>query len=85
MQTGQRIGTSVGIAVITSATFTVLGATGSWPAALSTGFGLIGVVMLVTRRRRPRPARGRGHPTGLSHSDTWRPCCHLVARRGTTR
>mgnify|MGYP001941216820 FL=1 len=47
MQTGQRIGTSVGIAVITSATFTVLGATGSWPAALSTGFGLIGVIVLV--------------------------------------
>ena len=47
MQTRQRIGTSVGIAVITSATFAVVGATGSWPAALSTGFGLIGVVMLV--------------------------------------
>ena len=47
MQTGQRIGTSVGIAVITSATFTVVGATGSWPAALSTGFGLIGVIVLV--------------------------------------
>ena len=28
LQTGQRVGTSVGIAVITSATFTVLGATG---------------------------------------------------------
>lgn len=37
MQTGQRIGTSVGIAVITSATFAVVGATGSWPAGLSTG------------------------------------------------
>ena len=47
MQTGQRIGTSVGIAVITAATFAVVGATGSWPAALSTGFGLIGAVMLV--------------------------------------
>ncbi|QNF95048.1 MULTISPECIES: hypothetical protein [Janibacter] len=47
MQTRQRIGTSVGIAVITSATFAVVGATGSRPAALSTGFGLIGVVMLV--------------------------------------
>lgn len=61
MQTGQRIGTSVGIAVITSATFTVLGATGSWPAALSTGFGLIGVIVLVAlvfavRDRREAPA-----------------------------
>lgn len=61
MQTGQRIGTSVGIAVITSATFTVVGATGSWPAALSTGFGLIGVIVLVAlvfavRDRREAPA-----------------------------
>ena len=47
MQTGQRIATSVGIAVITSATFAVVGVTGSGPAALSTGFGLIGVVVLV--------------------------------------
>lgn len=61
MQTGQRIGTSVGIAVITSATFTVVGATGSWPGALSTGFGLIGVIVLVAlvfavRDRREAPA-----------------------------
>lgn len=61
MQTGQRIGTSVGIAVITSATFTVVGATGSWPAALSTGFALIGVIVLVAlvfavRDRREAPA-----------------------------
>ena len=47
MQTGQRIGTSVGIAVITSATFAVVAAGGGWAAALSAGFGLIGVVVLV--------------------------------------
>lgn len=47
MQTGQRIGTSVGIAVITSATFAVVGATSSWATAMSAGFGLIGAVVLV--------------------------------------
>lgn len=47
MQTGQRIGTSIGIAVITSATFATL-AVSSWPVAMSVGFGLIIVVTLVT-------------------------------------
>lgn len=46
MQTGQRIGTSIGIAVITSAAFASLGASGSWSVAVAVGFGLIGVVVL---------------------------------------
>ncbi|HSH48921.1 MAG TPA: MFS transporter [Halomonas sp.] len=45
MQTGQRIGTSIGIAVITAAVFAALSVT-SWPVAVSLGFGLIGLVML---------------------------------------
>lgn len=44
MQTGQRIGTSVGIAAITGVVFTVLSAS-SWPEAFMVGFGLIGMVL----------------------------------------
>lgn len=47
MQTGQRIGTSIGIAVITSAAFASLGVSGSWSVAVAVGFGLIGLVVLV--------------------------------------
>lgn len=46
MQTGQRIGTAVGIAVITAATFSVL-AVGSWSTAVAVGFGLISLVVLL--------------------------------------
>lgn len=46
MQTGQRIGTSVGIAVITGAVFAVLSVT-SWPTAFVAGFCLIGFVLLL--------------------------------------
>ncbi|MGC5629769.1 MFS transporter [Georgenia sp. Z1344] len=45
MQTGQRIGTSIGIAVITAAVFGTLEAT-DWPTAASLGFGVIAVVLL---------------------------------------
>lgn len=45
MQTGQRIGTSIGIAVITSAAFATL-AVSSWSVAISVGFGLIILVVL---------------------------------------
>ncbi len=45
MQTGQRIGTSVGIAVVTAATFATLAAS-SWAVAVATGFALIGLVVL---------------------------------------
>lgn len=45
MQTGQRIGTSIGIAVITSVAFAVL-TVSSWPVAMSVSFGLIALVVL---------------------------------------
>ena len=46
MQTGQRIGTSVGIAVITALTFTVLGFS-NWSVALIAGFAAIFVVLIL--------------------------------------
>ncbi len=46
MQTGQRIGTSVGIAVITSAVFGIL-AVASWATAVAVGFALILLVVLL--------------------------------------
>ncbi|MBI6630762.1 MFS transporter [Pontibaca salina] len=46
MQTGQRIGTAVGIAIITAATFYVL-AVASWAMAMAVGFGLIALVVLL--------------------------------------
>lgn len=45
MQTGQRMGTSIGIAVITAAVFTSLQVTG-WSTAVAVGFGLIALVVL---------------------------------------
>lgn len=44
MQTGQRIGTSVGIAVLTAVVFALLNVT-SWPVAVACGFGLIAMVI----------------------------------------
>lgn len=46
MQTGQRIGTSIGIAVITAAVFATLDAS-SWAVAVPVGFGLIALVVLL--------------------------------------
>ncbi|HNP37662.1 MAG TPA: MFS transporter, partial [Woeseiaceae bacterium] len=46
MQTGQRIGTSVGIAMITAAVFAAL-AQWSWSIAVVIGFAMIALVMLV--------------------------------------
>lgn len=48
LQTGQRIGTSVGIAVITAATFASLEASSSWAIAVMVGFGVISLVVLLT-------------------------------------
>ncbi|HLR28148.1 MAG TPA: MFS transporter, partial [Ruania sp.] len=45
MQTGQRIGTSVGIAVVTAALFATLDVS-NWGTAVATGFGLIVLVVL---------------------------------------
>jgi len=46
MQTGQRVGTSVGIAVITAISFGVL-AVSTWAGALMVGFLVIAVVVIV--------------------------------------
>ncbi|MFP7569950.1 MFS transporter [Marivita sp. S2033] len=46
MQTGQRIGTAVGIALITAAVFSTL-AVSSWGMAMIVGFGLIACVVLL--------------------------------------
>lgn len=46
MQTGQRIGTAVGIAVISAAMFYALSAT-SWTTAMVVGFSLIPVVVVL--------------------------------------
>jgi len=45
MQTGQRIGTSVGIAVITAAVFFSLEVSSSWATAVTVGFGMIALVV----------------------------------------
>ena len=47
MQTGQRIGTSVGIAVITGIAFAVLSVSSSWPMAFTAGFLAIFLVLLL--------------------------------------
>ncbi len=64
MQTGQRIGTSVGIAMITAAVFAVLSVS-SWPVAVIAGFALIGLVVLVALAVAIRDQRERArdpHP-----------------------
>lgn len=45
MQTGQRIGTSIGITVITAGAFGTLGVS-SWAVAVATGFALIALILL---------------------------------------
>lgn len=47
MQTGQRIGTAIGIAVITAASFAALNTTSSWAIAVISGFGVIALVVLL--------------------------------------
>ncbi|QAY61624.1 MFS transporter [Microbacterium protaetiae] len=47
MQTGQRVGTSIGITVITAISFGVL-AVSTWAAALMVGFLVIAVVVLIS-------------------------------------
>jgi MFS family permease len=46
MQTIQRIGTSMGIAIITAITFAVLAGSG-WAAAFTVGFAVIGVIVVL--------------------------------------
>ena len=62
LQTGQRLGTAAGLAVITGVAFSVL-AESDWTAAFSVGFAMATAMVLVTmlvavwdlRRGRPRP------------------------------
>lgn len=68
MQTGQRIGTSVGIAMITAAVFAAL-ANWSWPIAVVIGFGLTFLVVLAAlgvafkdQRDRDRNLAARADP-----------------------
>jgi len=67
MQTGQRIGTSVGIAVITGAAFAALSVS-SWSTAVIVGFSLIGLVLLLALGVAVKDLRNRykaaGHQTG---------------------
>ncbi|PLC12831.1 MFS transporter permease [Kocuria flava] len=64
MQTGQRIGTSIGIAVVTAVSFTVL-PTAGWAQAITAGFAMIAAVILcalavgVADLRHRRRAGGR--------------------------
>ncbi len=46
LQTGQRIGTATGLAIITAATFSTLSVS-SWSVAVAVGFGLISCVILL--------------------------------------
>ncbi len=59
MQTGQRIGTSVGIAMITAAVFTTLSAS-TWPMAVTVGFGVIGLVVVLALAVAIKDLRDRG-------------------------
>lgn len=60
MQTGQRIGTSIGIAVITAATFASLEASSSWTVAVMVGFGVVALVVLLTLAVAIKDLRDRG-------------------------
>lgn len=63
MQTGQRIGTSIGIAVITAAVFALLPVT-SWPIAVAIGFGLISLIVLCALVVAFRDLRSRNRESG---------------------
>jgi len=60
MQTGQRMGTSIGIAVITAATFATLEATTSWAIAVLVGFGVVALVVLLALAVAIKDLRDRG-------------------------
>lgn len=49
LQTGQRIGTAVGLAVVTAAVFATLhGTSAEWPHAIMVGFGMIATVCVIS-------------------------------------
>jgi MFS family permease len=65
MQTGQRIGTSVGIAMITAAVFWALDGSSSWHVATAVGFGVISAVValaLAFAYKDQRDRRNSGRP-----------------------
>ncbi|WP_217994462.1 MFS transporter [Vreelandella jeotgali] len=68
MQTGQRIGTSVGIAMITAAVFTLV-EVASWPVAAAGGFAIIALVVIAAlavaiKDQRERVAARKSAPGG---------------------
>lgn len=67
MQTGQRIGTSIGIAVITAAVFATLAAS-SWSVAVAAGFGLISVVVLLALCVAVKDQRDRSADAGMHNA-----------------
>ena len=60
LQTGQRIGTSIGIAIITAATFGSLEASGSWATAMTVGLSTVVLVVLLTLGMAIKDLRNRG-------------------------
>lgn len=68
MQTGQRIGTSVGIAVITAAVFATRSVT-NWSVATMTGFALIGGVVLLALGVAIKDQRDRGKAAAIPNHD----------------
>src|SRR5699024_3240978 len=62
MQTGQRIGTSVGIAIITSAAFAVL-SVAPWGTAIGVGFALILAIVLIALGVAVKDQRDRTNET----------------------
>ena len=60
MQTGQRIGTSVGIAVVTAAAFAALDISSSWTIAMVVGLSLIAFVVFLTLLVAIKDLRDRG-------------------------
>lgn len=67
MQTGQRIGTSTGIAVITSAVFATL-AVSNWSVAAVVGFTLIGLVVVLALGFALKDQRDRKRAEQDSHA-----------------
>ncbi|SFN01007.1 drug resistance transporter, EmrB/QacA subfamily [Pseudonocardia ammonioxydans] len=76
LQTGQRIGTAIGLSAVGAVFFGRLTATGDWASAITHGLvitvGLVGlalvlgIVDLVAARRRPRMPAGEGPPVGTT-------------------
>ncbi|MFC4299443.1 MFS transporter [Castellaniella hirudinis] len=61
MQTGQRIGTSVGIALITAVVFWILNRS-SWPTAMAAGLAVISIIVLIALRVAIKDQRDRQRP-----------------------